>query len=92
MPFPQISPLATSEDVVALAKKYQQEIVSTYPKETTIIHLMGELTFTFALVQLLHDAHFTVVCSTTKRLVLAENEDIKTAKFQFQTFRQYPKI
>ncbi|MBL7815769.1 MAG: CRISPR-associated protein [Saprospiraceae bacterium] len=92
MTFPQISPLATSDEVVLLAQEYQQKITTNHTKETTTIHLMGELTFTFALVKLLQEKGFTVVCSTTKRLILAENTDTKTAKFQFQTFRAYPKL
>ena len=92
MPFPHISPAATSAEVLAFAKEYQQKIANKYKPQTTVVHLMGELTFTFALVKLLQMAGFKVVCSTTERLVVQENAEVKTARFKFHIFREYPHL
>jgi predicted secreted protein len=59
-------------------------------KSSLHVHLMGEMTFTVALVKMLQKSNIRVVCSTTKRIVLEEKEGVKTAKFQFIQFRDYP--
>ena len=93
MPFPNVPPEVDTEGVIALAQKYQQDIldlVLQYPNLT--VHLMGELSFCFALVKMLQMQGISVVCSTTERTLIEEKDGLKTALFRFNHFRQYPKL
>lgn len=89
LPFPQIDPNATTDAVVQLAKEYCQIIMAQHPS-VSAVHLMGEMTFIVALVRLLKRQKIKVVCSTTDRLVLEEQDGKKTMQFVFQQFREYP--
>ena len=88
MPFPQINPEATTDEVVALAKEYARKIILHTPSISTV-HLMGEMTFVIALVPMLQAAGIEVVCSTTERIVLEEQAGKKTLQFRFCRFRAY---
>ena len=96
--FPHILPEATSEEVLHLAKAYAEQIASFLAMtkkslaRASAVHLMGEMTFMCALVQLLQQKGIVVVCSTTERVVLAEKDGQKTAQFRFVQFRAYPII
>ena len=90
LPFPHIAPDADTEGVVKLAKEYAQKIAE-YPQPLTV-HLMGEMTFLVALLQILQAQGIKVICSTTERIVLEEKDGKKTLQFQFCQFREYPTI
>jgi hypothetical protein len=90
LPFPNIPPDATANAVLNLAKTYFDKIMTFGDNPLLQVHLMGEMTFTVALVRMLQNAQIRVVCSTTKRIILEEKEGLKTAKFQFIQFRDYP--
>jgi hypothetical protein len=92
IPFPYVPPDVDTEGVNNLAQQYFEKIMDDYAHKTITVHLMGEMTFIVALLRLLQKAQIRVVCSTTKRLVLEEKQGIKTAKFQFIQFREYPNI
>jgi hypothetical protein len=92
MPFPNVPPDADTEGVNNLAHFYCEKIMQVYQNQAITVHLMGEMTFVVALVRLLQKAHIRVICSTTRRLVLEENAGVKTTKFQFIQFRDYPNI
>ena len=89
LPFPQISPQATTEEVILLAKTYLKKITHDF-SVLTAVHLMGEMTFTVALVRMLQKNHIPVVCSTTERVVIEEKDGKKTMQFSFCRFRAYP--
>lgn len=91
MPFPQINPEATTDEVMELAKEYARKIILHTPSVSTV-HLMGEMTFLVALLQLLQAEGIPVVCSTTERMVLEEKDGKKTLQFQFCRFREYSKV
>ena len=86
--FPHIAPDATTEDVTQLAQTYFEEI----DPSVSAVHLMGEMTFVYALVGLLQRAGIQVVCSTTQQTVLEELDGKKTAQFRFVQFRAYPLV
>ena len=91
MPFPNISPTQNTEGVVAFAAQYCHEILNLKKQYSNLtVHLMGELSFCFALVGLLQRAGIQVVFSTTQRTVLEEHDGKKTAQFRFIQFRAYP--
>lgn len=89
MPFPAIDPDASTQAVEALARVYFEKIKAANPS-VKAVHLMGEMTFLVALVPLLQRAGIKVVCSTTERMVLEEEQGRKTLQFVFRQFREYP--
>ena len=97
LPFPQIAPEATIEDVLELAKKYAEKAkgilgytdVKTFDTETNAVHIMGEMTFTHNVVRFLDENVIPCVASTTKRTVKEEAKGQKTSVFEFVQFRAY---
>lgn len=88
LPFPQIAPEADEQAVEQLAVEYHGKIVVMQPLPVAV-HLMGEMTFTFALVKKLQAAGICCVASTTARDVVEEG-GVKVSKFRFVRFREYP--
>ena len=86
LPFPNIPPEATSNEVLQLAESYEAEIRKAAP---TAVHLMGEMTFTHALVQKLKAAGIPCVASTSQRLSEELPDGTKQVRFQFVQFRAY---
>jgi hypothetical protein len=86
MPFPQIDPMMDEAGIQALASDYLQKILAINPKA---VHLMGELTFSFELVQMLKNHGITVISSTTHRTTQDHPDGTKISKFEFVRFRHY---
>lgn len=89
LPFPQIEPDATKEDVLKIARDYLNRVCQTGLPETTAIHIMGEMTLTYQLVSLLKDARYRCYASTTIREVYEQEPGKKMVIFQFVNFREY---
>lgn len=85
LPFPVIDPEWTTDEVRQLAELYFEKV---YQRRPSAVHLMGEMTFTFALVQKLKTAGALCLASTTERLVQEEGGK-KTVEFRFVQFRPY---
>lgn len=85
MPFPNIDPYATIDQIKLLAENYLADIRKMDP---TAIHLMGELNFTFCLVQLLLGLGYHCIASTSERMV-EEKDGKKIISFNFVQFRPY---
>ncbi|WP_053991291.1 hypothetical protein [Mangrovimonas sp. TPBH4] len=83
--FPEIDPKASSQELEQLADALALQIEQLNPKA---VHLMGELTFTFMLVNKLHSKKIPCLASTTKRLT-TESSGVKTSVFKFVQFRPY---
>jgi hypothetical protein len=88
MPFPVILPEWDTAEVQRLADAYAADIAAMAPAPTAV-HIMGEMTFTCALVGLLRLQGIPCVASTTKRDAI-ERDGIKTSTFHFVRFRAYP--
>lgn len=89
--FPLIPPEEGLDYVKSLANKYLQEIENILDKEkydNNAVHIMGELTFVYVLVNLLKEKGIKAIASTTKRNVI-ETEEGKLSKFEFIRFREY---
>lgn len=87
--FPQISPQATHKEVKRLAESYAVRIQNRKNETTKIaVHLMGEMTFTYILVNQLLAAGIPCLASTTHRTV-EEKDGKKIVQFQFVQFREY---
>lgn len=93
LPFPSIDPFASIDDISEQADQYSGEILSLLKGQTgtSAVHLMGELTFCYALVHKLQQNGIKCIASTTKRLV-TENGNSKTVEFNFCRFREYPDL
>ena len=85
MPFPAINPSMDQEKLHQLVQEYSETIQSLTP---SAVHLMGEMTFTFALVQKLKAAGIPCVASTSHRKV-EERDGKKIVQFEFVQFRPY---
>jgi hypothetical protein len=89
--FPDIPPEADEDLIAALAKDYKDiclDILSSSKDENNAVHIMGELTFCFALIQELNKFKITCVASTTERNTYEESGN-KISKFEFVRFRKY---
>lgn len=85
LPFPHIDPQLSGYDLEQLAEEYEIKIRKINP---TAVHLMGELTFTFRLVNRLKAIGINCIASTTSRNVI-EKDGAKTSVFAFVGFREY---
>jgi hypothetical protein len=83
--FPPISPTLKPADLDLLVDNY---IITIRKINPMAIHIMGEMTFTFRLVNQLKAIGFTCIASTTERKSIEEN-GIKTSIFEFIQFREY---
>ncbi len=90
IPFPNIPPEATTEEVEELAIHVFNKLVEI---RDSAVHVMGEMGFTYALIQRLsYSGYYTVVHSTTERKVTEELVDgimKKKVEFEFVKFRAY---
>ncbi len=94
LPFPLVDPAGDGHHIEALARDYLDRILRKLKQEPGphAVHLMGELTFCFALAQLLTRQGIDCVASTTQREVVSQNGGDKTSRFSFVQFRAYPVI
>ncbi|MFN3588392.1 MAG: hypothetical protein ACK4UP_03355 [Spirosomataceae bacterium] len=84
-PFPSIPPALSSEELDNWVSDYQHKIIAIQP---TAVHVMGEMTFCFRLIEKLKSAGIACIASTTER-VTVQKENVKTAYFEFVQFRAY---
>ena len=89
LPFPEVPEGAEEGDVKALANQYAEQIRSSYSSQDAVVHVMGEMTFTFAFVTILKSLGYRCVASTTRRIVEIDAEGVKKVKFDFCRFREY---
>ena len=93
--FPVVPPEATATEIDDLASQYLNQCVKLFgdhrnkPGESNAVHVMGEMTFTYAMVNKLRDAGIMAVASTTDREVEADSRGNKVSKFRFGQFRPY---
>ena len=90
IPFPQVSPEATRQEVSNLAFDCYKEIADKYEPDynDVTIHIMGEMTFTHNFV-LIASMDCICVASTTERIVTENPDGSKTSTFKFVQFRAY---
>ncbi len=90
IPFPAIPPEADNEALRLLSDTYYQHIEKLLhtAKESSVIHLTGEPTFSFILVKRLLQNGYKVVASTSYRQTI-EIGNQKTSVFHFIQFRAY---
>lgn len=90
LPFPVISPEADDAEIAKLAEEYAQQIMPRAEEREVVVHLMGELTFCFALVARLQRAGIRCVASCSQRDAQLLEDGSKRSVFRFVQFRNYP--
>ena len=88
MPFPQIAPNASDEELLILAQDCVDKIASLGDSKSITVHIMGEMTFCYKLITKLKAHNIRCLASTTKRETVEEN-GVKISKFNFVRFREY---
>lgn len=86
--FPCIEPNESSENIVHLTEKYVSYIQEQSQFFDVTVHVMGEMTFTYAVVSRLKELGIRCVASTTERTV-KEEDGKKISEFRFVQFRDY---
>lgn len=90
IPFPKVSPYATSTDIDIIAENLSGEILKFNPDAVVV---QGEMTLCYALVNKLKCKGVIVLAATSERKTITEKgtdgSTIKTSLFQFATFREY---
>lgn len=89
LPFPDVSPNAGKDEIEALVKEYLCKVMELSQGKTTTVHLMGEMTLTFAMVKRLQAMGIRCIASTSDRLISMESDGTKRVKFDFVRFRDY---
>ncbi len=89
IPFPAIDAKANEQEIDTLAHRYFEQIKALGSPPSTVVHLMGEFNFTFALVKKLQAAGYICIASTTRRITTTMSDNKKLVSFQFERFRRY---
>jgi hypothetical protein len=88
LPFPAVDPEGDQEYIQSLGKEYIEKVEQLAQGKNVIIHLMGELTLTYCLVNAFMAKEIKCIASTTER-VAEEKDGVKISEFRFKQFREY---
>ncbi|QZE15496.1 CRISPR-associated protein [Halosquirtibacter laminarini] len=87
--FPAMDPSWGHQRVGALVEDYLQRVLLLLEEaEEKVVHIMGEMTFTYNMVKMLKSHGVKCLASTTQRVATEEN-GVKTTVFTFVIFREY---
>lgn len=86
--FPAIKPQCSKEDIQHLVSDYM-ETIGKIKDNATVVHIMGEMTFTYNLVNALKNDGITCLASTTERSIIITPDGKKISEFKFVQFREY---
>ena len=89
MPFPNIPPDMSSHKVQEVAENFYRTIANISEPKHLTIHIMGEMTFVYKIVQLFQRSGFTCIASTSERKTIDNADGTKTVLFEFVRFRSY---
>ncbi len=92
LPFPVVNPEWGEEEISALVKEYIEQCLGLLHGSTDkykAVHVMGEFTFTYAVVKGLSKSGVACIASTSERLVTEEQPGRKTIIFRFVRFRRF---
>jgi hypothetical protein len=87
MEFPAVDPDFSSEQVRLMAEEAASKILL---KDPAFVHIMGEMTFCYAVITVLKSAGIRCLASTSERVTYADEAGRKTSVFRFIKFREYP--
>ncbi|MBP3419956.1 MAG: CRISPR-associated protein [Marinifilaceae bacterium] len=90
VPFPVIDEKGDEKYISDLADEYLRRVLTLSVNNEVVVHLMGELSFTFALLNRLQANGIKCIASTSERIVLDECAGHKgEVIFRFERFREY---
>ena len=90
LPFPDIAPSFDKELVRQMAEFTVFNITSNLTGAMQpVVHIMGEMTYTYAVVSLLKAKGIKCVASTTERNTVMTPDGKKISEFKFVQFREY---
>lgn len=87
--FPSVDPKDSAEAVERLAEQYVQRVMELGVGTGDAVHVMGEMTFCYALIGMLRDKGIVCVASTTERIKVERPDGTFITEFNFQQFRRY---
>lgn len=90
MDFPAIPPVAGEREITDLAEEYVARIEERAETRDVTVHIMGEMTFCYAVIKRLQPLGIPCLASTTRRQVTETADGVKEVRFYFETFRKYP--
>lgn len=88
-PFPPINPRWDETQVDEFSNEILNDIIRRYGYKDVTVHLMGELTFCFALLKKLQHQGIKCVASTTERITEEQGKGTIIKQFRFVKFREY---
>ena len=86
--FPIIEPTFSKTDIMFLVKE-STDVIKGIKDDDTVVHVMGEMTFTYNLVNALKELGITCLASTTERNTIMTADGKKISEFKFVQFREY---
>jgi len=89
IPFPAVPPQADSLEIDRMTDEYLQKIQTIAKNNEVVVHIMGEMTFCYALIQKLQKQNIKCVASTTERNVRFLPTGERAVDFNFIQFRAY---
>lgn len=89
LPFPDVNPLASGEDISSLADELVSEILNIASGKPVTVHVMGEMTLIYAIVRRLKSIGIKCVASATERIIEELPGGVKKSVFVFRGFREY---
>lgn len=91
IPFPAVDPNDDEKDISELANVFTSRILalSNNNKENVVVHVMGEMTLTYAIIAHLHTHGISCIASTTQRMIEETSDGKKIVAFHFVKFRRY---
>ena len=89
LPFPVVAPNSSYDQLQDLTHQWVQKILELSDIHDITVHIMGEMTFTFMVVEKLKELGIKCVASTTERKVTYTSDGVKQTEFQFVKFREY---
>jgi hypothetical protein len=91
LPFPSVDPRAGEDYIDQLSTEYVNQVIKYQSKcnESVVVHLMGEMTFVYSLLEKLKQHRIQSIASTTERVSQYSENGVKETIFSFVRFRNY---
>lgn len=91
IPFPEVDPFGDEQYIQELADEYLVKVLEKLPVDSdhNAVHIMGESSFCFALINRLKKRNVRCIASTTARDVFQESNEMIIKYFKFIRFREY---
>ncbi|GMU86211.1 MAG: hypothetical protein AMXMBFR48_14530 [Ignavibacteriales bacterium] len=89
-PFPVVNPVWGIEEVSGLADECMEQLFQIADKNSQVnVHLAGEFTLVYQILERLKLSGFDAVIATSERMTLEQPDGSKVVRFRFVRFRSY---